>query len=98
MRLPSEMAGVLHRITELYLLKELAATETSHFKTSEEGYLGGSVGYVSDLGSGHDLTAHGFKPHVGLCADSSESGACFGLCLPLSRPILCLHSVSLFQK
>ena len=42
------------------------------------GHLGGSVGWVSDFGSGHDLTAHGFKPHVGLCADGSEPGVCFG--------------------
>ena len=25
-----------------------------------------------DFSSGHDLTVHGFKPHVELCADSSE--------------------------
>ena len=25
-----------------------------------------------DFGSGHDLTAHGFKPCIGLCADSME--------------------------
>ena len=24
----------------------------------------------SDFGSGHDLTVHGFEPHIGLCADS----------------------------
>ena len=33
------------------------------------GRLGGSVGQVSDLGSGHDLTVHGFKAHIGLCTD-----------------------------
>ena len=31
----------------------------------------------SDSCSGHDLVVHGFKPHIGLCADSSEPGACF---------------------
>ena len=25
-----------------------------------------------NLGSGHDLTIRGFKPHVGLCADSGS--------------------------
>ena len=25
-----------------------------------------------DFGSGHDLTVHGFKPHVGLYTDSAE--------------------------
>ena len=30
-----------------------------------------------DFGSGHDLVVPEFKPHLGLCADSSEPGACF---------------------
>ena len=36
------------------------------------GHLGGSVGWASDFGSGHDLTVRVFKPRFGLCADSSE--------------------------
>ena len=32
--------------------------------------LGGLVGWVSDFGSGHDLTVGEFEPHIGLCADS----------------------------
>uniref|UniRef100_A0A8C9MA13 Leucine rich adaptor protein 1 like n=1 Tax=Panthera tigris altaica TaxID=74533 RepID=A0A8C9MA13_PANTA len=28
----------------------------------------------------------GFRPHIGLCADSSEPGACFGICV---SPSLC---------
>ena len=36
--------------------------------------LGGSVGWASDLGSGHDLRVRGFKPCTELCADSSEPG------------------------
>ena len=63
--------------------------------------LGGSVGSVSDFGSGHDLAVHEFEPRVRLCADSSEPGACFGfyvsLSLPLPPLILCL-SLSLSQK
>ena len=49
-----------------------------------------------DFCSGHDLTVGGFKPHIGLCADSSEPGTCFGFCLslPLSLPL----SLSLSQK
>ena len=43
--------------------------------------MGGSVGWASDFGSGHDLTVRGFEPHVGLCAVSSEPGACFGFCV-----------------
>ena len=30
-----------------------------------------------NFGSGRDLMGHEFKPHVGLCADSLEPGACF---------------------
>ena len=48
---------------------------------------------VSDFGSGHDLMAHEFELRVGLCADSSEPGACFGFCVSS----LCLspaHAVS----
>ena len=37
-----------------------------------------------DFGSGHDLMVHGFEPRIGLCADSSEPGACLRFCLPLS--------------
>ena len=39
---------------------------------------------ILDFRAGHDLTAREFKPHVGLCADSSEPGACFGFCVSLS--------------
>ena len=35
-------------------------------------------------GSGHDLTACEFEPHVGPCADSSKPGACFRFCVSLS--------------
>ena len=42
------------------------------------------------------LTAHGFEPRVGLCADSSEPGACFRFCVSLSLcPSPCSCSVSL---
>ena len=40
-------------------------------KIGKQGSLGGSVPQVSDCGSGHDLMVWEFKPHVGLCADSS---------------------------
>ena len=36
------------------------------------GHLGGSAGQVSNFGSGHDLTVHGFEPRIKLCADSLE--------------------------
>ena len=57
------------------------------------GHLGGSVGWASDFGSGHDLTVPEFDPCVGLCADSSEPGACFGFCLLISLPFPCSCSV-----
>ena len=63
------------------------------------GRLGGSVGWASDFGSGHDLAVCEFEPRVGLCADSSEPGACFRFCtsLSLSLPLLSL-SLSLQNK
>ena len=48
------------------------------------GLMGGSVGWASDFGSGHDLTVWDFEPHIRLCADSSEPGACFGFWVSLS--------------
>ena len=42
-----------------------------------------------DFSSGHDLMVHASEPHVGLCSDSSEPGACSGFCVSLS-PFLCL--------
>ena len=67
-------------------------------KLAEQGSLGGSVSYASNFSSGRDSTEREFKPRVGLCADSSEPGASFGLCLPHS--LLLPHScfVSLFLK
>ena len=39
-------------------------------KAASAGHLGGSVGWASDFGSGHDLAVCEFEPRVGLCADS----------------------------
>ena len=56
----------------------------------------GSVGGVSDFSSGHDLTVHELEPRDGLCADSSEPGACFGFCVSsLSAPPVFTLSLSL---
>ena len=49
-----------------------------------EGCLGGSAQLNVRLDSRHDLVAYEFEPHVRLCADSAEPGACFGLCIFLS--------------
>ena len=59
------------------------------------GRLGGSVGWASDFGSGHDLTVREFEPHVGLCADSSEPGASFRFCVFLSLCPSPAHALSL---
>ena len=48
----------------------------------------------TSFSSGHDLTVCGFEPRVGLCAGSSEPGACFRFCVFLSPPP-CSCSVSL---
>ena len=50
---------------------------------------------LSDLGSGHDLTACEFEPRVGLCADSSEPGTCFRFCVSLSLCPSPAHALSL---
>ena len=57
---------------------------TSLLNVGQTGCLGGSVSETSDLGSGHDRTVRGFEPRVGLWADSSEPGACFGFCVCVS--------------
>ena len=54
---------------------------------SAKGRLGGSVGWVSDFGSGHDLAVRGFEPLVRLCGYSSEPGACSGFHVSLSLPL-----------
>ena len=62
------------------------------------GHLGGSVGWVPNFGSSHDLTVGGSEPFVGLCADSWEPGACFRFWGSLSLPLPHLHSVSSLSK
>ena len=42
-----------------------------------------------------ELTVCGFKPCIGLFADSLEPGACFGFRLPLSLPLPSSYSLSL---
>ena len=59
------------------------------------GRPGGSVSYVSDFGSGHDLPVRGFEPRVGLCADSSEPEACFRFYVSLSLCSSPAHVLSL---
>ena len=70
-----------------------------HIKTSHKlGRLGGSVGWMSNFGSGHDLTVCEFEPRVQLYADGSKPGACFGFCVFLSLSLSQSLWVSLSQK
>ena len=62
------------------------------------GRLGGSVRQVSDFSLSHDLAGPEFRLHVGLCADSSEPGACFRFRVSLSLLLPHSHPVSLSQK
>ena len=59
------------------------------------GHLGGSVGWASDFNSGHDLAVFEFEPRIGLYADSSEPGACFGFYVSLSFCSSPTHALSL---
>ena len=52
----------------------------------------GWLSWASNFGSGHDLTVRGFKPRVGLCANSTEPGASFRFCVSFS---VCPHPSSL---
>ena len=67
-------------------------------KEGATGCPGGSVGSASDFCSGHDLTGCGFEPRVGLCADSSEPGVCFGFNVSLSLSVPTPLVLSLSQK
>ena len=46
-----------------------------------------------DFGSGHDLTAREFEPHIGLCTDSTEP-AWGSLSPSLSAPSLLARALS----
>ena len=45
-----------------------------------------------------DLTVHGFEPHIGVCADTSEPEACFACCVSLSLCPSPTHAVYLSLK
>ena len=47
-------------------------TQDNSFKLPMQGPLGGSAGEASNCGSGHDLIAREFEPHVGLSTDCAE--------------------------
>ena len=52
-----------------------------------------------DFGSGHDLTVHEFKPHIGLCAGHAEPAwDSLSPSPPLSAPLLLTHSLFLSKN
>ena len=54
-----------------------------------------------DVGSGHDLPVHGFKPRIGLWADSQESdwdSLSLSLSFSLPLPLSFFLSLSLSQN
>ena len=63
-------------------------------KKVHQGFLGGSVSWASDFGSGHDLMVCGFQPHTGLCIVSEEP-ASDPLSLTLSAPSPLIDSLFL---
>ena len=67
-------------------------------KSPHQRHLGDSVSKASDFGSGHDLTVCEFEPHVRLCADSSEPGACFGFRVSSLYPSLLMLCLSKMNK
>ena len=69
-------------------------------KISKGAWVAQSVKHLTSFSSAHDLTVREFEPRVGLCADGSESGGCFGCCVSLSLCLSPAHALSpsLFQK
>ena len=92
-----------HQRAPIHFFNKIVSTVSDRWTIStfgdliytEVGPLGGSVGSASDFSSGHELTVLEFKPcPTAVCSDSSEPGACFWLCLPLSLFLSGSHSVS----
>ena len=63
-------------------MEEVMRVHDAFKKVSHPGAPGWLSRLSSRLGSGHDLAVREFEPRVGLCADSSEPGACFNSVSP----------------
>ena len=90
-----QRSGTRQGISEVWHSGKQMPALVGALKRMLSGRLGGSVSRASDFGSGHDLTVCEFEPRVGLCADRSEPGACFGFCVSLSLRSCPAHARSL---
>ena len=68
---------------------------TNRINVDNEHRMPGWLRSTFGFGSAHDFVVCWFKPHVRLCADSPEPGACFRFWVSLSLPLPHSHSVSL---
>ena len=87
------MAETLAPPVKMPALSLQVMSEVRSTAQSRAGAPGWLSGWVSDFGSGHNLRIRESEPSVGLCADSSKPGACFGFCVSLSLsapPLLAL--------
>ena len=78
------MAETLAPPVKMPALSLQVMSEVRSTAQSRAGAPGWLSGWVSDFSSGHDLRVRESEPSVGLCADSSKPGACFGFCVSLS--------------
>ena len=77
--------------------KPLAVVNRAVVLETLVGHLGGSVGQVSDFGSGHDLRVPEFEPCIGLAAVSAEPTSDGSSVPPLSAP-LSLSKINILKK
>ena len=85
-------SGMGHQPSHFMCFPHLSAQKNF---MGRDAWVAQSVEQPTSLRSGHDLTVCEFETLIGLCADSSEAGACFGFCVSLSVPLLHSCSVSL---
>ena len=70
----------------------------THKTFSRRGHLGGSVGWASAFGSGHDLLGPGFKPHVGSLLSGESASPSPSAPPPHSSSLSQINRQNLFLK
>ena len=84
-------------LPELRTLRwNVEARSLPEFLCTQKTSNSGAPGWLRRLSLGHDLVVRGFEAHVGVCADSSEPGACFGFCVSFSTSLCPCPSHALF--